>query len=114
MRELCVTWEDIEESRAKGSGPGGQKVNKTSNRVTLAHRQSGASARSHATRSLERNRLLALRGLLDAVEQARTGRVARRAAAARQVRKQKDRRRRRALVRDRGQNEEGPIMESPQ
>ncbi|XP_064613260.1 uncharacterized protein LOC135477040 [Liolophura sinensis] len=59
---------DLEEQFVRGSGPGGQSVNKTSNCVVLKHRPSGLMVKCHETRSLDTNRKIArqkLRELLD-------------------------------------------------
>jgi hypothetical protein len=47
----------------RGSGPGGQKRNKTSNAVRLTHVPSGVSATATESRSLAENKLYALRRL---------------------------------------------------
>ncbi len=51
--------EDLEEEFTRGSGPGGQAVNKTSNAVLLRHKPSGLLVKCHQTRSLAKNRELA-------------------------------------------------------
>ncbi|XP_071446091.1 mitochondrial translation release factor in rescue [Hetaerina americana] len=48
--------EDLKEQFVRGSGPGGQSVNKTSNCVILTHMPSGIVIRCHQTRSLDQNR----------------------------------------------------------
>lgn len=47
----------------RGSGPGGQKRNKTSNAVRLTHTPTGLSATATESRSLSENKLYALRRL---------------------------------------------------
>ncbi|KAL8180159.1 UNVERIFIED_CONTAM: hypothetical protein K2H54_009074 [Gekko kuhli] len=47
---------DLEEQFVRGSGPGGQATNKTSNCVVLKHVPSGIVVKCHQTRSLEENR----------------------------------------------------------
>jgi len=47
----------------RGSGPGGQKRNKTSNAVRLTHTPTGVSATATESRSLSENKLYALRRL---------------------------------------------------
>ncbi|CAF1063313.1 unnamed protein product [Brachionus calyciflorus] len=51
--------EEIREIYAKGSGPGGQKLNKATNRCQLKHLPTGIIVTSHHTRSLEENRKIA-------------------------------------------------------
>lgn len=53
---------------AKGSGPGGQSVNKTNNAVRLKHLPTSVSVRCHETRSLDANRKIALAKLASAVD----------------------------------------------
>ncbi len=50
---------DVDEKVTKGSGPGGQSVNKTSNAVQLKHLPTGVVVKVHQTRSLDRNRKIA-------------------------------------------------------
>ncbi|KAK4453794.1 RF-1 domain-containing protein [Podospora aff. communis PSN243] len=50
---------EIEEAFLKGSGPGGQKINKTSSAVQLKHIPTGIVVKSQATRSREQNRKIA-------------------------------------------------------
>ncbi|KAH6641590.1 RF-1 domain-containing protein [Chaetomium tenue] len=50
---------EIEESYLKGSGPGGQKINKTNSAVQLKHIPTGLVIKSQATRSRTQNRKIA-------------------------------------------------------
>ncbi|KAK4138740.1 hypothetical protein BT67DRAFT_438052 [Trichocladium antarcticum] len=50
---------DLEESFLKGSGPGGQKINKTSSAVQIKHIPTGIVIKSQATRSRSENRKIA-------------------------------------------------------
>lgn len=50
---------EIEEAFLKGSGPGGQKINKTSSAVQLKHVPTGIVVKSQETRSRQQNRKLA-------------------------------------------------------
>ena len=59
--------EELEESFARSSGPGGQNVNKVSTAVTLRHRPSGLSVTVQDSRSQLRNRQLARERLFAAV-----------------------------------------------
>ncbi|KXX77570.1 hypothetical protein MMYC01_205363 [Madurella mycetomatis] len=51
--------DEIEESFLKGSGPGGQKINKTNSAVQLKHIPTGIVIKSQATRSRSQNRKIA-------------------------------------------------------
>ncbi|XP_003975003.3 mitochondrial translation release factor in rescue [Takifugu rubripes] len=48
--------DDLEEQFVRGSGPGGQATNKTSNCVVLKHIPSGVVVKCHQTRSVDINR----------------------------------------------------------
>ena len=95
MEALGIREQDLEESFVRGSGRGGQKVNKTNNCVYLKHIPTGIAVKCHVDRSRELNRFLARRELCDAVEQVQTGRCAARVRVIQRMRRQKDRRRRR-------------------
>ncbi|KAF8212399.1 RF-1 domain-containing protein [Mycena galopus ATCC 62051] len=60
--------EDLEEAFVRGSGPGGQSVNKTENNVQLLHRPTGIRVSCHQTRSLAQNRYIARRLLLEKLD----------------------------------------------
>ncbi|KAI1489298.1 RF-1 domain-containing protein [Biscogniauxia mediterranea] len=59
---------EIEESFLKGSGPGGQKINKTSSAVQLKHLPTGLVVKSQATRSRSQNRAIARQLLADKLD----------------------------------------------
>ncbi|XP_051546173.1 mitochondrial translation release factor in rescue [Myxocyprinus asiaticus] len=48
--------EDLDEQFVRGSGPGGQATNKTSNCVVLKHTPTGIVVKCHETRSVDLNR----------------------------------------------------------
>jgi len=64
-----VKEEDLEESFVRGSGPGGQAINKTSSCVSLIHRPTGLRVLAQPTRSREENRKIARKILLDKLDQ---------------------------------------------
>lgn len=53
--------EELDESYVRGSGPGGQATNKTSNCVVLKHVPTGIIVKCHTSRSLSENRKTARR-----------------------------------------------------
>ncbi|KAI1458365.1 RF-1 domain-containing protein [Annulohypoxylon moriforme] len=65
--------EEIEESFLKGSGPGGQKINKTNSAVQLKHIPTGIVIKSQATRSRSQNRNIARQLLADKLDQLSRG-----------------------------------------
>ena len=91
MAEADVFEEDLEESFILGGGPGGQKTNKTSSVVRLAHAPSALAVRCGETRSRETNRWLARRMLAEAILARERGRK----SAAQQEREKKRRQKRR-------------------
>ena len=82
--------EDVEERFVRGTGPGGQKINKTSSTVWLRHRPTGIEVRCRRERSQTANREHAWIELCGKLEQ----RVREARAAVQQV-KEADRRRHR-------------------
>src|SRR3954471_1243678 len=54
---------ECREDHYRGSGPGGQKRNKTSNGVRILHLPTGVIATATESRSLKENRLFAIRRL---------------------------------------------------
>jgi peptide chain release factor len=87
---LRVRPEEVEERFVRGTGPGGQKINKTSSTVVLRHEVSGVEVRCQQERSQAANRERAWELLCDRLE---TQRREKRAAA--QQAREKERRRRR-------------------
>jgi len=87
---------DVDERFVRGSGPGGQKINKTSSTVWLRHGPTGIEVRSQAERSQFENRVRAWTELCARLEAlARDGRLAERQEA--------ERRRRQVRQKSRGQ-----------
>jgi protein subunit release factor B len=96
LAALGVRATDCEERFILGSGPGGQKVNKTSSTVQLRHRPSGIDVRMQQERSQVRNRELAWTELANRLEAAR-------AAVAAAQRDERELKRRRTRQRSRAQ-----------
>lgn len=68
MARLGLREGDIVEDFIKGSGAGGQKINKTSVAVSLRHGPSGLMVRCQESRSQALNRFLARRKLVEKLE----------------------------------------------
>lgn len=66
--QIQLDEKDLEESFVRGSGPGGQKINKTSNKVRLRHIPTGATVAVQEQRELATNRSLARKLLRDKVD----------------------------------------------
>lgn len=94
--EACgLREEDIVESFVRGSGSGGQKINKTSSCVQLSHRSSGLEVKVQEARSQALNRFYARRRLCELLEAQILGKLSPEALRQEKIRKQKKRRRRR-------------------
>ena len=95
LARLGVREEDLDERFIRGSGHGGQKINKTSSCVVLRHRPTGVEVRCQAERSQALNRFLARRELCARLEERRDGERSARQQAREKIRRQKRRRSRR-------------------
>ncbi len=95
MLEVGLREEDIEERFIRGSGSGGQKVNKTSSCVTLKHIPTGIEVRCQRERTQSLNRFFARRELCDKLEARKKGFVERQRAEVSKIRRQKAKRSRR-------------------
>jgi len=71
LARLGLRAEDITESFARSSGPGGQHVNKVSTAVTLRHVPSGVAVTVQDSRSQAMNRQIARERLLQTLEETR-------------------------------------------
>jgi protein subunit release factor B len=96
MVVLGISDADLDEHFIRGSGKGGQKINKTSSCVQLVHRPSGIEIRCQQTRSQADNRYWARRDLCDRIEEKVLGEKSARKQADEKIRRQKRRRSRRA------------------
>lgn len=67
-QELKVNPEDIVEQFIRGSGKGGQKINKTSSCVQLRHLPTGIEVRCQVHREQSKNRLSAYKLLINKIE----------------------------------------------
>jgi protein subunit release factor B len=96
MASLGVAESDLRETFVRSSGPGGQKVNKTSSCVQLVHIPTGLTVKCQRERSQAMNRFLARRLLLDRIEKLQKGVVEAQQDRAEKIRRQKRKRSKRA------------------
>lgn len=89
MTALGISENDLLEKFVRGSGAGGQKINKTNNCVFLKHLPSGVCIKCQMDRSREMNRFLARRELCDQLEAIRDGRAFAKTQAIEKMRRQK-------------------------
>jgi protein subunit release factor B len=99
MLELEITEATLQEKFVRGSGSGGQKINKTSNCVFLKHLPTGVCIKCQMDRSREMNRFLARRELCTQLEMIRDGKASAKTQAIEKLRRQKRRRSRRSKQR---------------
>ena len=99
MAALGIRDADIEEKFVKGSGAGGQKVNKTSSCVYLLHKPSGIEVKCQRERSQAMNRFFARRELCERIAQEREGRRSAKQQEFEKIRRQKRRRSRKQKAR---------------
>ena len=99
MAALGIDPADLLEKFVRGSGAGGQKINKTSNCVFLKHLPSGIAIKCQLERSREMNRFLARRELCEELESIRDGKESARVQEMEKIRRQKRRRSRRSKQR---------------
>jgi protein subunit release factor B len=95
MRNCNLLENDIEETFVRSTGPGGQKVNKTSTCVHLKHIPSGLAVKVQTSRSQPLNRYYARKQMCELLENKLLGKESLQAKKIQKIRKQKDRRRRR-------------------
>jgi protein subunit release factor B len=107
MAENAIEEKDLTETFVRGSGPGGQKVNKTSSGVHLKHEPTGQEVKMLQERSQGLNRYYARKRLCELLEAERLGSESPEAKRAEKLRKQKARRKRRSQKKyDDGSSEE--------
>jgi peptide chain release factor len=87
MAALGIRDVDLLEKFVRGSGAGGQKINKTSNCVFLKHLPTGVCIKCQLDRSREMNRFLARRELCDQFDAIREGRAVAKTQAVEKMRR---------------------------
>jgi protein subunit release factor B len=93
---LGIDLASIEEQFVRGGGPGGQKTNKTANAVILRDPDRNLVVRCARDRRRSINRFLALRELVDRIEEIGIPGLSRRHRKIEKIRRRKKGRRRRA------------------
>jgi peptide chain release factor len=99
MASLGIDPADLLEKFVRGSGAGGQKINKTSNCVFLKHLPTGIAIKCQMERSREMNRFLARRELCDQIDAIANGKESAKSQAIEKLRRQKRQRSRRSKQR---------------
>ena len=96
MDQLGVSEEDLEETFVRSSGPGGQKVNKTSTCVFIRHIPTGLTVKCQRERLRSVNRFIARRILLDKIERMQKGVLEKERERIEKIKRQKRKRSKRA------------------
>jgi protein subunit release factor B len=96
MEKLGIREHELDEHFIRGSGHGGQKVNKTSSCVQLTYHSGSVDIRCQKTRSQADNRYWARKELCDRIEERVLGEKSAKQQAFEKIRRQKRRRSRRA------------------
>ena len=96
MLKLGILPDDLIEKFIRGSGSGGQKINKTASCVYLKHIPSGIEVKCQAQRSRELNRFIARKELCETFQEQILGIQTARQQAQEKIRRQKRRRSRRS------------------
>ncbi|CAO3609689.1 unnamed protein product [Cunninghamella echinulata] len=95
-QKIILNDDDLIETFVKGSGPGGQCINKRSSCVDLRHIPTGIRVQCQQTRSLEQNRGIARKLLREKLDDLLNGQLSKNAKKASKIAKQKARKARRA------------------
>jgi len=95
MKNCRLSETDLEERFIRGSGPGGQKINKTATCVYLKHKPTCLEVKIQKTRSQSLNRFYARRRMCELLEERLSPQTAPETINKNKIRKQKDRRKRR-------------------
>jgi peptide chain release factor len=98
IERLGIDLDLIEEQFVRGSGRGGQKINKTANCVRMSYPPLNIQVKVQRSRERNQNRFLALRELVDRAEMLLSPETSARRQAIEKKRKQKQRRRRRSAA----------------
>lgn len=94
--ELEFKPEDVEENFTRGSGAGGQKINKTSSAVHLKHVPTGTEVKVQKYREQSKNRLSAWKLLILKLEEAKKGKDSKLQREIYKLKKQKQKRTKRS------------------
>ncbi|MCP5464122.1 MAG: peptide chain release factor-like protein [Deltaproteobacteria bacterium] len=96
MQDLGLSEDDLTEEFIKGTGSGGQKINKTNSCVQISHAASGIVVKSQKSRSRAANRFFARRLLIEKLEEQVLGKESAKAKKIFKLKAQKRKRKKRA------------------
>ena len=115
MQRCGLAESDLKESFVRSSGPGGQRVNKTSSCVYLQHKPTGLEVKMQKSRDQRLNRFYARRRMCELLEETVLGKESPEAIKLEKIRKQKQRRKRRTRAKEtpKMDNKESAPSEGP-
>lgn len=96
MFSLGIHEADLEENFIRGTGSGGQKINKTSSCVQLKYKKSGEEIKCQKTRSQSLNRYYARLLLCEKIEEKKLGKKSKRQQEIEKIKRQKRKRSKKA------------------
>ncbi len=96
MQKCNLLESDLQESFTRSTGPGGQKVNKTSSCVNLKHIPTALSVKMQKARTQILNRYYARKKMCELLEEKQLGKQSTKAKLIEKIRKQKTRKKRKA------------------
>ncbi len=96
MADCGLKEADMREKFVRGSGPGGQKLNKTSTCVVLNHLPTGLEVKMGKERAQALNRYYARKRMCELLEEKTLGKNSPKSLENEKIRKQKQRRKRRS------------------
>ncbi|MBD3270527.1 peptide chain release factor-like protein [Candidatus Peregrinibacteria bacterium] len=114
--ELEIFPSDISEKFVRGSGSGGQKINKTSSCVLLRHSPTGIEVKCQKHREQNKNRITAYKLLIKKIEERFKGFLSLEAQRKYKIKKQKKRRSKKAkekMLKEKHQRSEIKAMRKP-
>ena len=98
LEKLGIDSREFTEQFVRGSGKGGQKINKTSSCVLLQHEPTGLDVRMQKHRELQNNRRSAWKLMLEKLEVLKLGKASPKNIKMQKLRKQKQKRYKKAVL----------------
>jgi protein subunit release factor B len=106
--DIVIHNKDLEWKYVRGSGPGGQAANKTSNCVIMTHKPSGITVRAEESRETETNKHYAIKKLKERLDILTNGNLSKKQQEIDKIRSKKARRARRRQSAEGSENKPNP------
>jgi Protein chain release factor A len=95
-KPIVINEKDLEWKQVRGSGPGGQATNKTSNCAVLLHKPTGIVVKAHDSRDFNTNKHYAIKRLKEKLDIMINGDLSKKAQEIEKRKKQKENRQRKS------------------